>query len=126
MRNLRWPPGILVLVLLLGACTGPPDVRWAQGQAAYNKAADTLILYRAPCVDQAAYAGAGPDHPLCRVDNATWDVVYPLMQAADKCLRAADARIQAGSEAAAVDSLDCAERALERLLIYQLSTPTGS
>ena len=119
MRSRLWIP---IIVFVLGACTGAPDVRWAQGQAAYNEAAETLILWRAPCIDQVAYAGAGPDHPMCRVDDATWKVVYPIMQAADACLKAADARIQAGTGAAAIDSLDCAERALERLLIYQLST----
>ena len=121
MRNLTWKPISLVLVLLLAACASSPDVRWAQAQASYNETARALELYRAPCVDVEAYANAGPEHPLCRVDNATWALVYPIMQEADRCLKAADRQLQIGSTPAIKDSLDCAERAAERLLIYRLS-----
>ena len=123
MRKLGWPLGVLVLVLLLAACAGPPDVRWAQAQKSYNSTARVLEMYRAPCVDREAYANAGPEHALCRVDNATWAVVYPIMQDADKCLKAADAQLQTGNIPTAEDAIVCAESALERLLIYQLSTP---
>ena len=117
MRSLAF-----VLVLLLGACAEQADVRWAQAQTSYNETAKALVLYRAPCVDQEAYRNAGPEHPLCRIDDATWAVVYPLMQEADHCLKVADARLQSGSTPAIVDSLNCAEAALERLIVYRLST----
>ncbi len=122
MRSLAWKPIFLALTLLLGACATAPDVRWAQAQTTYNETARALELYRAPCVDTVAYANAGPDHPLCRVDDATWAVVYPILLEADRCLKAADARLQAGSQPAIQDSLDCAEGALERLIIYRLAT----
>ena len=121
MHRLVYIPTFLVLALLLGACAGSPDVRWAQAQTTYNDTAKTLKMYRAPCVDKVAYANAGPDHPLCRVDNATWAIVYPIMQEADRCLKAADVQLQTGSAPAIEDALDCAERAAERLLIYRLS-----
>ena len=110
------------VLFLLGACSANgPDVRWAQAQTVYNEAATALKLYRAPCVDKAAYINAGPDHPLCRIDSATWLVVYPLMQQADDCLKAADQLLQRGVKPAIEDALACAERALERLLIYNLA-----
>ena len=125
-RTLAWKPIVfVVLALLLGSCAGAPDVRWGQSQTTYNETAKVLVMYRAPCVDTEAYAGAGPSHPLCRVDDATWAVVYPIMQEADRCLKAADARIQSGTVPAAEDALLCAESALERLLIYRLSTTKG-
>lgn len=118
MRALLVFPFVLFLV---GCTANGPDVRWAQAQTAYNEAASALKLYRAPCVDTAAYINAGPDHPLCRIDNATWVVVYPLMQHADDCLKAADRQLQSGYEPAFEDAIACAEGALERLLIYKLS-----
>lgn len=123
MRRLVWIPIALVLALVLAACAGPPDIRWARAQKSYNETARILEMYRAPCIDKAAYANAGPDHALCRVDDATWAVVYPIMQDADKCLKAADAQLQTGHIPTAEDAIVCAESALERLLIYQLSTP---
>lgn len=110
------------VLVLLGACSANgPDVRWAQAQTAYNEAASALKLYRAPCIDTAAYINAGPSHPLCRIDSATWAVAYPLMQLADRCLKAADRQLQSGYDPAFEDALACAEDALERLLVYQLS-----
>ena len=123
MRKLVYIPTCLFLALLLAACASSPDVRWAQAQKSYNSTARVLEMYRGPCVDREAYVNAGPDHPLCRVDDATWAVVYPIMQDADKCLKAADAQLQSGAIPTAQDAIACAERALERLLIYQLSTP---
>lgn len=114
--------GLLLLIVVAVACTGAPDVRWAQAQSAYNATAKTLEMYRAPCVDKAAYANAGPDHPLCRVDNATWAVVYPILREADRCLKAADKQLQIGTAPAIEDALGCAESALERLIVYRLSS----
>ena len=121
MRKLVYIPTFLILALLLAACASAPDVRWAQAQTGYNETARVLKMYRAPCIDTQAYANAGPDHPLCRVDDATWAIVYPIMQQADRCLKAADMQLQTGSVPAIEDALDCAERAAERLLIYRLS-----
>ncbi len=115
-----WKP--IILVLFLVGCASSPDVRWAQAQSTYNETARALVLYRAPCIDKQAYANAGPGHPLCRIDDATWAVAYPILQEADRCLKAADARLQAGGAPAIEDSLGCAEAALERLILYRLST----
>ncbi len=111
----------LAFFVVLAGCGGSPDVLWGQAQTSYNETAKALKLYRAPCVDSAAYANAGPAHPLCRIDDATWAVVYPLMQTADACLKAADRQLQSGAEPAVADALACAERALERLLIYRFA-----
>ncbi len=118
-RNLAWRPIVLVLGLVLVGCGGSASVLWGQAQTSYNETAKALKLYRAPCVDTAAYANAGPAHPLCRIDDATWAVVYPLMLQADTCLKAADRQLQSGAEPAIADALACAEGALARLLIYR-------
>ena len=113
---------VLVAVFVLVGCASGQAVRWAQAQATYNETAKTLQMYRAPCIDKVAYANAGPEHPLCRVDAATWALVYSIMQEADRCLKAADTQLQTGSMPAIEDALNCAERAAERLLIYRLSS----
>lgn len=121
MRHIRFLV-LVALALFIAGCSGSPDVRWAQAQTAYNESAKTLKMYRAPCVDKEAYANAGPDHALCRVDDATWAIVYPIMLEADRCLKAADRQLQTGSIPAAEDAIACAERAVERLVIYRLGS----
>ncbi len=110
-----------VAVFVLIGCAGDPVVRWAQAQTTYNETAKAMVLYRAPCIDPAAYVNAGPAHPLCRIDAATWAVAYPIMQEADRCLKAADSQLQSGASVSLEDALSCGEAALERLILYRLS-----
>ena len=111
----------VVAVFVLIGCASDPAVRWAQAQTTYNETAKAMVLYRAPCIDPVAYANAGPTHPLCRIDGATWAVVYPVMQEADRCLKAADVQLQGGGSSSLEDALSCGEAALERLILYRLS-----
>ncbi len=119
---MRGVAAVLGLVFLLTACAGPsrPSVMWGQQQAAYNKAAEAIIFYRAPCVDTLAYPNAGPDNPLCRINDAAWAVVKPLLDEADALLQAADALIQDGQAPLAVAYIASVSRIMERILLMQL------
>ncbi len=119
---MRGIAAVLGLVFLLTACVGPsrPSVMWGQQQSAYNKAAAAIIFYRAPCVDTRAYPNAGPDNPLCRISDAAWAIVKPLLDEADALLQVADALIQVGQAPQAVEYIASVSRIMERVLLIQL------
>ena len=80
----------LGLIVLLSACASNPEVRWAQVQQAANDVTDYVLQGRQPCVDVVTYPGAGPEHPLCRVSDAEWQMFKALRMSLDEALRKAD------------------------------------
>lgn len=116
MRNLL--SGALLLILV--ACASNPGVQWAQQQQLANTAMEIVIRYRTPCIDTVTYPGAGPDHPLCRVDDATWDWAYGLSEQIDVLLQGADLANIEGNGPAALRYLDLVESLLFELQWLQL------
>lgn len=97
--------GLCVLAMFMTACASDPGVRWAQTQTAYNDTLRTLKTMRRPCVPGAGIGNAGPDHPQCRIDDALYDKVEPIREAADLTLRLID-------DAGRLDQTDRLERYL--------------
>jgi hypothetical protein len=77
----------LVFAGLLSACASAPEVRWAQGQQAYNDTMRMLISYRMPCVPGSGVLDAGPAHPGCLIDDEAALKINMIKNAADISLR---------------------------------------
>lgn len=110
-------------LLLLAGCAADPEVRWAQGQVGYNDALDGLIEARAPCVDDALYPGAGPDHPLCRIDDEAARRLDIARNRANRLLEQSRQALDEGNPPGAEVYLDALEGAMQDLLLYQLTRP---
>ncbi len=94
-----WKPvyGILfALALLIGACASSGEVRWAHVQQATNDASNWIIDGRRPCVDTGLYPDAGPDHPLCLIDNEKWEMFKALRRTINATLSQALLALEVG------------------------------
>lgn len=104
----RWIPWLVCLFVV--GCATAPDVRWAQATSSFTAAVNALNALREPCVDTALYPDAGPDHPLCRIDDDIWGQgVLPLVREGRTVIIDADTAIQA-------DQTQTVEWAIERVL----------
>lgn len=79
---------VLVGFLVLGGCatSSNPEVRWASAEKTYIGVMDVLIDYRKACVPASDIESAGPDHPLCLLDDEAAQRVEVLRGVADQLL----------------------------------------
>ena len=112
-----------VLAFALAGCASDSAVRWAQGQQAYNDTLQTLITYRAPCVP-GQMAGAGPEHPLCKIDDGEYRDIEAVRMAADAVLRHLDVAATSGNSNLVASLLTQLDGLLTRLVAARIAAET--
>lgn len=116
------------VVLALGGCetTSTPEVRWAQAEKVYIGVMDILTDYRRPCVAGSGVVNAGPDHPLCLLDDAASWRVEAVRRVADPLLLRLGAADPEADQIMIATLMIELERALERLIAIQIEVqPRG-
>ena len=111
---------IAIVAFALAGCASDSAVRWAQGQQAYNDTMQTIITYRAPCVP-GQMAGAGPEHPLCKIDDEEYRDIEAVRMAADAVLRHIDVAATSGNSDLVASLLVQLDGLLTRLVAARIA-----